>query len=182
MVPGTPPPEPPCETVPPALTGRPPTADPGGPYRADDVHAGILEGTASFDTDGAVVEGAWDFGGGTAGTGPAVGHSHPGPGEHVVTPTVSGGVGDADWVDQVPSLLADWALVPPKPSWLIAPRYEYWWPEFTGWSVRTQAYDAVLNGSAGIAYGDRDVYAFPPDSRDRLDREGAEDVVHLRAS
>ena len=48
-----------------------------------------FDGSASFDPDGSITNYEWDFGDGTTGTGPVLGHSYAQPGVYTVVLVVS---------------------------------------------------------------------------------------------
>jgi hypothetical protein len=63
----------------------PPTCDAGGPYPGDAGSPIQFDGTGSFDTDGAIVSYAWDFGDGSTGAGPTPTHTYAEDGEYMVS-------------------------------------------------------------------------------------------------
>jgi len=66
-----------------------PVPDPGGPYSGNTDVALTLDGSASFDIDGAIVSYDWDFGDGSFGTGVFPTHTYTGAGLYTVLLTVT---------------------------------------------------------------------------------------------
>ncbi len=62
-----------------------PVCDTGGPYTVPADQETVLDGTASFDPDGEVVDWQWDLGDGDTASGATVSHTYAEPGEYTVT-------------------------------------------------------------------------------------------------
>ena len=70
-----------------------PSADPGGPYPADEGSTVSFDGSASSDPDGDAVTFAWDFGDGDTGTGATPSHAYGDNGAYTISLTVDDGNG-----------------------------------------------------------------------------------------
>ena len=70
-----------------------PAANPGGPYRSEDVVS--FDGTASYDPDGDALTYAWDLGDGSTATGEQPTHTYAADGTYTVTLTVTDARGAA---------------------------------------------------------------------------------------
>ena len=70
-----------------------PAANPGGPYRSEDVVS--FDGTASYDPDGDPLTYAWDLGDGSTATGAQPTHTYAADGTYTVTLTVTDARGAA---------------------------------------------------------------------------------------
>jgi chitodextrinase len=70
---------------------RPPVADAGGPYSAQEGAPVVFDGSASSDPDGDELTYSWDFGDGTTGTGVAPTHVYADNGTYNVSLTVNDG-------------------------------------------------------------------------------------------
>jgi Tol biopolymer transport system component len=68
---------------------QPPVANAGGSYAAQTGQAVQLNGAASFDPDGTIVNYTWNFGDGTTGTGAVANHQYGASGVYPVSLTVS---------------------------------------------------------------------------------------------
>ena len=82
------------------VSNAPPTADANGPYSGHVGDTIVFDGSASGDSDGAIVRYDWDFGDGTNATdaGPAPTHAYSAAGQYAVSLTVTddaGGTGSA---------------------------------------------------------------------------------------
>lgn len=63
--------------------------------------------------------------------------------------------------DQVRAILHDFALEPPKPTWLFEGGYEFRRNgNYTDWQVRFQSYQTVFAGGFGVTYGSMNVFDF----------------------
>lgn len=80
----------------PTATNHPPTADANGPYAGTQGAPVTFDGSASSDTDGSIVEYAWDFGDGATETGTTVSHTYQSNGTYDITLTVTDDAGDSD--------------------------------------------------------------------------------------
>lgn len=80
----------------PAASNQPPTADPGGAYSGTQGVALAFDGSGSTDTDGSIVDYAWDFGDGSTGSGATPSHTYQNTGTFDVTLTVTDDAGDSD--------------------------------------------------------------------------------------
>ncbi|GEM_PF-2327237 len=80
----------------PALPNQAPTADAGGPYSAIEGNAAILNGSSSSDSDGSIVDYAWDFGDGSTGSGSTTSHTWAAAGTYTITLTVTDDDGATD--------------------------------------------------------------------------------------
>ncbi len=78
------------------VVNAPPTADANGPYSGFVGDTIVFDGSASRDSDGAIVRYDWDFGDGTtaADAGPAPTHVYAATGQYTVTLTVIDDAGD----------------------------------------------------------------------------------------
>jgi len=95
-----------------ACLNEAPIADAGGPYSGlvgEDI---VFDASASYDTDGSVVDWEWDFIDGTPKEyGAVVSHSYSSPGSHILLVVVTDDAGGTGWstamayVDQIPNLL-----------------------------------------------------------------------------
>jgi hypothetical protein len=100
--------------------------------------------------------------------------------------------------DQVPAIEHDYALQPPKPTWLFEGGYEHRRGGYGPWQIRYQSYQTVFAGGFGVTYGNMYIYYFPRSSRDTkqevegsaqrvrnwetaLDDPGGQQMRHLRA-
>jgi len=63
--------------------------------------------------------------------------------------------------DQIPAIEHDYALRPPKPTWLFEGGYEHRQNRYTPWHIRYQSYQTVFAGGFGVTYGNMHVYYFP---------------------
>ena len=68
-----------------------PSANPGGPYAADEGSTVSFDGSASSDPDGDAVTFAWDFGDGDTGTGATPSHAYGDNGAYTISLTVDDG-------------------------------------------------------------------------------------------
>ncbi|MDN7023863.1 PKD domain-containing protein [Methanoculleus sp. FWC-SCC1] len=77
---------------------RPPVADAGGNVAAAVDAAVSFDGSASYDSDGTIIDFVWDFGDGTGGAGSTVMHTYTASGTYTATLTVvdDGGASDTD--------------------------------------------------------------------------------------
>jgi len=82
------------ETDPDCAGNQLPVADPNGPYTGVVDVAVMFDGTGSNDPDGTIQSYDWDFGDGTAGTGPQPQHAYAAPGVYDVSLTVTDDAGD----------------------------------------------------------------------------------------
>jgi len=76
-----------------AAENHAPAANPGGPYRSEDVVG--FDGTASYDPDGDALTYAWDLGDGSTATGAQPTHTYAADGTYTVTLTVTDARGAA---------------------------------------------------------------------------------------
>jgi hypothetical protein len=76
-------------TIKTSSSGNRPVADAGGPYYGLTYRAVQFDGSSSYDTDGVVVSGIWDFGNGTTVNGSRPTHIFTEPGQYNVTLTVT---------------------------------------------------------------------------------------------
>ncbi|MEN8179651.1 MAG: PKD domain-containing protein, partial [Pseudomonadota bacterium] len=76
------------------LANVPPVASSGGPYTGTIDIPLAFDGSASTDTDGTIVDFAWDFGDGSTGTTATPSHTYTNTGEFAVTLTVTDDAGD----------------------------------------------------------------------------------------
>jgi PKD repeat protein len=79
-----------------AVLDEPPVADPNGPYAGTVGSSVSFDGSGSSDPDGTIVDYAWDFGDGNAGTGVSPSHSYATAGTFTVTLTVTDDYGTTD--------------------------------------------------------------------------------------
>jgi hypothetical protein len=69
--------------------------------------------------------------------------------------------------DQIPAIEHDWALRPPKPTWLFEGGYEHRRKDIYGpWQIRYQSYLTVFAGGFGVTYGNMHIYYFPRAAND----------------
>jgi PKD repeat protein len=80
----------------PAPMNQPPTADSGGPYNGTEGMEVSFDGSASLDTDGNIVDYAWDFGDGSNGSGATISHTYQSSGTYTLTLTVTDDIGESD--------------------------------------------------------------------------------------
>lgn len=80
----------------PAPANQPPTADANGPYSGTQGVSLAFDGSGSTDTDGTIIDYAWDFGDGTTGTGVAPAHIYQNTGTYTVSLTVTDDGGSSD--------------------------------------------------------------------------------------
>jgi PKD repeat protein len=77
-------------------TNYPPTADAGGPYSSSADITVFFDGSSSGDSDGTIVNYAWDYGDGNTGTGVSPNHTYSADGVYSVTLTVTDDYGATD--------------------------------------------------------------------------------------
>jgi len=92
----------------------PPTSDAGGPYAGAMGESVLLNGFASSDSDGSIVQYDWDHGDTTTGSGPVSLHTYTAPGSYTATLTVTDSDGDTD-ESNARVIIGDAAKLPPRP-------------------------------------------------------------------
>jgi hypothetical protein len=75
--------------------------------------------------------------------------------------------------------LADYRRADNRPHFLLESAYEAE-RESTPWSLRGQAYHAVLTGAIGHVFGSRDIWAFEPNWTASLASAGSVSMTHVR--
>jgi PKD repeat protein len=101
----------------PLVSNRPPLANAGGPYAAQEGSAVTLVGAGSFDPDGDLLTYSWTFGDGGSAGGANVTHVYADDGNYTVTLTVA----DPAGLSSTASTIAAIANVPPEVGAISAP-------------------------------------------------------------
>ncbi len=89
-----------------------PTALTDGPYNGTVNVPLVMDGSASFDTDGVIVSWDWDFGDSTTGSGETTSHTYAAEGVYTVTLTVTDDFGNTGTTSTTATITAT-ALLPP---------------------------------------------------------------------
>ena len=103
-----------------AQQNEPPVSDPNGPYQGFVRQSIWFDGSASFDRDGRIIAYDWEFGDGSAGSGPSPTHVYAAAAEYKVALRVTDD-GDATHVAETLAII--------KPSVVEVDRFDRSWAE-----------------------------------------------------